>query len=213
MNIREYLKLYFIMGSNNCVSDPVLTLEQAIQGGITLFQFREKGEYSLQGEEKIQLARQLKSVCHKHSIPFIVNDDLDLAILLEADGIHIGQDDIPIEDVREKVGSKIIGLSCHNEQEAKAAIQKGADYIGVGPMFETNTKPDAECVTGPITISQMRSLNLDIPIVGIGGITPENAPSIIEAGADGIAIISAISKHPMPLEAARQLLEKIKISS
>lgn len=211
MNVKEHLQLYFIMGSNNCVLDPVQTLEQAILGGITFFQFREKGKNALQGEKKLQLARNLKELCSKHHIPFIVNDDLDLAILLEADGIHIGQDDLPIELVRKKIGNKIIGLSCHNVQEATEAIRMGADYIGVGPMFETMTKLDAEAVAGPKAIADMRSANLHIPIVGIGGITKENASSVMQAGADGIAVISSISRQTSPLLATRQLREKIKI--
>ncbi|KAA0547481.1 thiamine phosphate synthase [Bacillus sp. BGMRC 2118] len=209
MNIREYVKLYFIMGSTNCELSPVDTLEQAIQGGVTLFQYREKGEGSLNEAEKIQLALQLRAICKRSSIPFIVNDDLELALLLDADGIHIGQNDLPIEIVREKMGHKIIGLSCHNVQEAKAAIQKGTDYIGVGPMFETITKLDAERVCGPKTIHQIRSANLDIPIVGIGGITVENAHTVIEAGADGVAVISAISRQSLPLEAARRIRKSI----
>lgn len=210
MNVKEHLQLYFIMGSNNCVLDPVKTLEQAILGGITFFQFREKGKNALQGEAKLQLARKLKELCSKHHIPFIVNDDLDLAILLEADGIHIGQDDLPIELVREKIGNKIVGLSCHNVEEATEAIRMGADYIGVGPMFETMTKLDAEAVAGPTAIADMRSANLHLPIVGIGGITKENASSVMQAGADGIAVISSISKQNSPMLAARQLREKIK---
>jgi thiamine-phosphate pyrophosphorylase len=205
MNIRESLKLYFVMGSTNCNQPPVQTLEQAIQGGVTLFQFREKGIGSLQGEEKLQLARELKDVCNRNGVPFIVNDDLDLALLVDADGVHVGQEDVSIEVVKEKLGNKIVGVSCHNIEEARLAIENGANYIGVGPMYPTRTKIDTREVTGPSLISQMRVANISIPIVGIGGITAENALPVLQAGADGVAVISAISQHKSPKEAAEDL--------
>jgi thiamine-phosphate pyrophosphorylase len=206
MNSRELMRLYFVMGSTNCVQDPVQTLEQAIQGGVTLFQFREKGQGSLQGDARVGLARELKKVCVKYGVPFIVNDDLELAIDVDADGIHVGQEDVSIDIVREKIGNKMVGVSCHTIDEAKIAVNKGADYIGVGPMYPTQTKLDTRAVTGPNMISEMRLANITIPIVGIGGITVENARQVLRAGADGVAVISAISQQAKPKVAAAKLI-------
>ncbi|MFD1739076.1 thiamine phosphate synthase [Bacillus salitolerans] len=206
MNIREKLQLYFVMGSPNCPhQNPVEVLEKALLGGITLFQFREKGEHAFTGIAKLELAKTLLSVCHQYGVPFIVNDDIELAIEVNADGVHIGQDDEDIESVRNKLGQKIVGVSAHNLEEAKLAIQKGADYIGVGPMYTTKTKLDAREVQGPQIIKQMREANLTIPIVGIGGITKDNAKEVFYAGADGIAVISAIASDDFPEIAVKEL--------
>src|SRR5699024_5890610 len=131
---RDVLQLYFIMGSNNTNDHPVEVLKKAIEGGVTCFQFREKGPGAKTGTEKLTLGRQLRDVCRDHQIPFVVNDDVDLAIKLEADGIHIGQDDTSIEDVRKKVSREcFIGVSTSTIEESLDAEKRGADYVGVGP--------------------------------------------------------------------------------
>jgi thiamine-phosphate pyrophosphorylase len=205
MNISEKLKLYLIMGSNNCEHDPTYVLEQAILGGVTMFQFREKGGGSLQGEAKLELAKRLQSACKRYGVPFIINDDVELAISIEADGVHIGQEDESIETVKERIGQKLVGVSCHNLVEAKRAIKYGADYIGVGPMYPTKTKLDTRSVVGPELIRDFRKADVTIPIVGIGGINRHNSAPVFEAGADGIAVISAISKEADPKQAAELL--------
>lgn len=204
MNMSEALNLYFVMGSANCHLDPERTLSEAIEGGITLFQYREKGQGALEGEDRVYLGRKLKIICEKNKIPFIVNDDIELTLELDADGIHIGQDDHDPSYTRNKIGhDKWIGISTHSVQEAKKAVQDGADYIGVGPMFSTKTKEDAHDVVGPELISRMRAAGLrELPIVGIGGITLEGAKKVYEAGANGIAVISGISQAMSPKEAA-----------
>ncbi|OCA87105.1 thiamine phosphate synthase [Pseudobacillus wudalianchiensis] len=212
--LKELLQVYFIMGSPNCLKDPILTLEEAIAGGITFFQFREKGTGALKGEEKTKLASELQEICRDHSIPFIVNDDIELAIKLEADGVHIGQDDEALRVVREKMPGKIIGLSAHTMEEVKTAIREGADYVGIGPIFPTLTKTDTKPVQGTKLVEEIRSTSLSIPIVGIGGIHAGNAAKVIESGADGVSIITAISQAVSPKEVAAQLkkvvLEKSK---
>ena len=190
--LRQALKLYFIMGSGNCTKPPAHVLREAIAGGITMFQFREKGDGALTGDAKRALAEQLQHLCRKSGIPFIVNDDVDLALAIDADGVHIGQDDEPVEEVRKRIGDKILGVSVHNGEEAKEALEKGADYFGVGPIFPTETKKDAEPVQGVGIIKKLREKGFAIPIVGIGGINRENAAQVIAAGADGISVISAI---------------------
>ncbi|WP_203362110.1 thiamine phosphate synthase [Bacillus sp. REN10] len=203
--LRQQLKVYFIMGTANSKMPLLETLKEAIKGGITMFQFREKGDRALIGEEKLQLAKELQAICRQHNIPFIVNDDIDLAIQLNADGVHIGQDDEKVAVVRKKFPNKIIGVSAHTIEEVEAAIKDGADYLGIGPVFPTNTKADAKEVQGTKLIEEIRAKGLAIPIVGIGGITAENAAAVIRAGADGVSVITAISRHSSPAIAAQQL--------
>lgn len=207
--LRELLRVYLIIGSQNCLQDPEEVLRAAIRGGVTLFQFREKGKGCFKGEEKLHLARILQKVCRENHIPFIVNDDIDLAIEIDADGVHIGQDDEPADKVRKKIGNKILGVSAHNLEEAKTAIAEGADYLGLGPIYPTSTKEDAKAVQGLRFIKELRNSDIDIPIVGIGGITAENAAPVISAGADGVSVITAISHAQSPEESARKLYEAV----
>ncbi|MCM3569549.1 thiamine phosphate synthase [Neobacillus mesonae] len=204
-NLKEAVKVYFIMGSQNCLKPPAEVLEEAIKGGITFFQFREKGEGALTGQAKYQLAKELKHICQRHQIPFIVNDDLELALELNADGVHIGQEDEPVQKVREKIRGKILGVSVHTLEEAILAKQAGADYFGIGPVFPTATKKDAKPSQGTKLIETLRAEGFTIPIVGIGGITSENTAGVIKAGADGVSVISAISHAASPMEAAKAL--------
>lgn len=199
------LQVYFIMGSNNTKQDPASVLKQAIAGGITCFQFREKGMNAKVGEEKIKLGEQLRNICRDHDIPFIVNDDIQLAIELDADGVHVGQDDMSIIDIRKKVPDHyIIGLSTSNREEVKEAESLKVDYIGVGAIFTTDTKADAEEPMGLEGLEEIcRATTL--PIVGIGGINKQNANKVIETGADGVAVISAISEANDPQQAAKSL--------
>ncbi|MER3123963.1 thiamine phosphate synthase [Bacillus pumilus] len=203
--IKQQLSVYFIMGTANTSRQPLDVLKEAIQGGITMFQFREKGDGALQGEEKKLLARQLQVLCQEASVPFIVNDDVQLAMDLDADGVHVGQEDINARDVRRKIGNKILGVSTHNLDEVKQAMKDGADYVGMGPVYPTETKKDTRSVQGVSLITEVRRHGLLIPIVGIGGITYENAAPIIRSGADGISIISAISQSSEPKKAAEAL--------
>ncbi|MGM0874646.1 MAG: thiamine phosphate synthase [Bacillota bacterium] len=213
MKIAEALNLYFVMGSANCVNlDPEKTLYGALEGGITLFQFREKGINCLEGQECIYLGNTLRKLCKQYKVPFIVNDDIELALELRADGVHIGQDDSDPLLARKKLGKdKWLGISTHSVEEAKQAALDGADYIGVGPMFATRTKADAHAVVGPELISHIKASGLkELPIVGIGGITLENAALVYNAGANGVAVISAVgqSKSPKEAVAAFRLIKK-----
>ncbi|MEK4687805.1 thiamine phosphate synthase [Bacillus sp. FSL M8-0256] len=203
--IKQQLSIYFIMGTTNTTRQPLNVVKEAIQGGITMFQFREKGEKALQGDEKKQLARQIQALCQEANVPFIVNDDVQLAIDLDADGVHVGQEDTNAKDVRERIGNKILGVSTHNLDEVKQAMKDGADYVGMGPVYPTETKKDTRSVQGVSLITEVRRHGLQIPIVGIGGITYDNAAPVIQAGADGISIISAISQSADPKKAAEEL--------
>ncbi|WP_144493906.1 thiamine phosphate synthase [Bacillus sp. WP8] len=203
--IKQQLSVYFIMGTANSTRQPLDIVKEAIQGGITMFQFREKGENALQAEEKKQLARQIQALCQEANVPFIVNDDVQLAIDLDADGVHVGQEDANAQDVRQRIGNKILGVSTHNLDEVKQAMKDGADYVGMGPVYPTETKKDTRSVQGVSLITEVRRHGLQIPIVGIGGITYDKAAPVIQAGADGVSIISAISQSADPKKAAEKL--------
>ena len=206
----QHMQVYFVMGSTNCTNSPLEVLTEAIEGGITFFQYREKGIGAKVGEQKYELAKQLMEVCRANKVPFIVNDDIELALTLDADGVHVGQDDGDLAAIRKKIGqNKILGISTHNVEEALEAVKIGADYIGVGPMFFTSTKEDIEEVKGPSVISTIRQAGVTLPIVGIGGISIENAQEVLEAGANGVAVISAISKATSPTEAVIELKNRL----
>ncbi|MBA4541537.1 MULTISPECIES: thiamine phosphate synthase [Thermoactinomyces] len=213
--VKNSLSLYFIMGSQDCPhQDPVRVLEQAINGGITCFQYREKNS-GLHMHQTVLLGKKLRRLCREHGIPFLVNDRVDLALILEADGVHIGQEDLPASEVRKIIGpDRILGVSAETPAEAEQAMLDGADYIGVGPMYSTLSKKDAGEPIGPDAIQQIRrQIGSDFPIVGIGGITPERTPQVMEAGADGVAVISAISKSGEPSEAARRFRQYLSGST
>lgn len=189
---RSDLAVYFIMGTENCEEEPLNVLEDALQAGITMFQFREKGPRALKGEEYEEFAKACQRLCNHYHVPFIVNDDVELALKLQADGVHVGQKDMALVNIREQFKGKIIGVSVHNEGEMSKALLNGADYVGIGPIFETTSKRDAEPPTGVSIIKEMRNKYPKYPIVAIGGITTENSPEVLQAGADGVAVISAI---------------------
>lgn len=191
---REYLRKYFIMGSQDCVRPPSDILQEAIDGGITAFQFREKGPLALKGEAKRALGRSLRAICQEHNVPFFINDDIELIEPLQVDGIHVGQDDTPVNEVRKKYPHLHIGLSISNREELVSSPLDLIDYIGAGPVFPTSSKSDAKQTVGLAWITYLNDLHPDIPIVGIGGIDTQKAADVIDAGADGVAVISAITK-------------------
>ena len=141
---KELLKLYFICGTTTCQGkDLYSVVEEALKGGITLFQFREKGKGALEGKEKLELAIKLQNLCKKYNVPFIVNDDIELALEIAADGVHVGQDDLGVDEIRKLMPDKIIGLSIGNEEELKQSKVEYVDYVGVGHVFVTQSKDDA----------------------------------------------------------------------
>lgn len=208
--MKDLLSVYFIMGSNNTTGEPLTVIEQALKGGATLFQFREKGEDALKAGEQKAFARQVQALCKQFNVPFIINDDVELALELDADGVHIGQDDDKAADVRARIGDKILGVSAHTLEEVLKAEKDGADYIGAGPVYPTETKLDTKAVQGVSLIEEIRRQGIGIPVVGIGGITIENCVPVIEAGADGISVISAISKAADSKQAAKAFSEKVQ---
>lgn len=208
--LRQHLQLYLVMGTEQCRGQSSQTmLKQALQGGISCFQFREKGDQATQGKQRVELAAELLAICRSHQVPFIVNDDYRLALEIDADGVHIGQEDERPEIVRMAIGPKLLGISAHNPEESRLAVEQGADYIGVGPMYWTTTKSDIREVQGPAVLRAIRQRHPKLPIVGIGGIDRQGAPAVMQAGADGIAVISAITAAADAEAAARSLKEAL----
>lgn len=163
-------------------------VESALKGGATCVQLREK---NLDEELFLEEAIKIKSLCKKYGIPFLVNDNVDIAIKCEADGVHVGQEDTAISKVRKLVGDKmIIGVSVQNINEALESIKNGADYLGVGAMFSTSTKLDANVIPFENLKSICNAVN--IPVVAIGGIGKNNIMKLAGSGADGVALVSAI---------------------
>lgn len=211
-DLKERLKLYLVVGSVNCRQDAAEVVEEAIRGGVTMVQLREKGRNALAWDARAELGGRILAVCRRYGVPLIVNDDVDLALALDADGVHIGQEDEPADRVRERIGNKILGLSVHSLEEAKLGAELSADYFGVGPVFPTVSKEDARPVQGTATLRNIRRMHAAMPIVGIGGITAARAPEVIQAGADGIAVISAITQTPDPCLAAMELSRALTVS-
>lgn len=163
-------------------------IEQAILGGATMIQLREKDISTL---EFYNISLKVKAITSKYKVPLIINDRVDIALACDAEGVHVGQSDMPLEVVRRIIGKdKIIGVSTGSVEKAKLAEENGADYIGVGAIFPTGSKDDAVTI-GLEELQNIRN-NVSIPIVAIGGINENNCSKVISAGADGVAVISAI---------------------
>ena len=177
---------YFITDSGLSKQGIVKDVEDAIRGGATIVQYREKQKDT---GPMVEDARAIKKVCDGKAL-FLINDRIDVCQAVDAAGVHLGQTDMAYEDARRLLGDKIIGVTVHNLEEAKAAEAMGTDYVGVSPIFETKTKLDAGPAAGLGTLREIAQI-LAIPIVAIGGITPDNASSVMEAGATTLCAMSA----------------------
>jgi len=180
----------YLVTDHNCLKarDFLSCIEDALRGGVTLVQLREK---NVDGGIFLQRAIALKILCDKYNVPLLINDRIDVALACKASGVHLGQDDIPPSVARSILGpDAIIGVSAHSCEEALAAEKDGADYLGVGAVFPTNSKDDASEV-GLNMLKEIRKIS-KLPIVGIGGINAQNYAQVLEAGAQGAAIISGI---------------------
>lgn len=179
-------------------------VEAALQGGITMLQIREK---HITNDEFLREAIEIKQLCTKHRVPLIINDNIEVAIKCHADGVHIGQHDCPAAAARAAIGpDKILGVSAQTVTQAVAAEQAGADYLGVGAIFTTATKQDADAVSIGTLSEICRSVK--IPVIAIGGINVENAPRLLNTGICGAAFVSAIFAAN-DITAACQKLDKI----
>jgi thiamine-phosphate pyrophosphorylase len=180
---------------------------QVIRGGARIVQLRDK---VLPKKELLPIAIELKELCAGHNVLFIINDHLDIALASDADGLHLGQDDLPIKVARRLLPiDKVLGCSTNTLEQALTAEAEGADYVGVGSIYPTSSKETA-IVIGPERLRQVRQA-VSLPIVAIGGINKDNAAEAISAGADSIAVISAILGAESPEEAARQIAAGIEV--
>jgi thiamine-phosphate pyrophosphorylase len=176
--------------------------ERVIAGGADTIQFRQKQGATM---EMIRIAGQMQALCQRAGVTFMVNDRVDVAIASQADGVHLGQDDFPIPLARKLLGEgAIIGGSAGNMEEARKCLLEGADYIGFGPVYPTTSKEDAGPAGGLGLLKQVVK-SIPLPVIAIGGITTDNLPLIMQAGAYGIAVISAVCCQEDPGEAARSL--------
>jgi thiamine-phosphate pyrophosphorylase len=174
----------------------------AVNGGATVVQLREKHAST---REFLNEALAVKQFCDDHKVTFIINDRIDIALAVDADGVHVGQDDMPIEYARRILGeNKIIGVSAFDQKEAVEAEKTGADYVGVSPIFTTPTKPELDKGVGLKGLARIRQA-VKIPLVAIGGLGPSNAYDVTMAGADGIAVVSAIVSADDPKAAAHAI--------
>lgn len=213
MHNRVDYRLYLVT-DRNCLQQQTLeqAVEQAILGGVTLVQLREK---AIASKEFYERALRIKAICHHYNVPLLINDRVDIALAVEADGVHIGQSDLPCRVVRQILGKdKIIGVSARTAQQAIQAQADGADYLGVGAMFATSTKQDAQTVT-IASLTQIRQA-VTLPIVAIGGINHTTLPALQQAlqaadtSIDGVAVVSAILGQKDVKLASQQLKEVIK---
>ncbi len=199
----EKMAVYFITDSRFGRHEELA--EKALKGGVRTIQLREK---SMPAKEIYEIARKLRRLTNDYDALLIINDRLDIAMAVDADGVHVGQSDLPAEAIR-RYFNGIVGVSAHTVEEAlKAEIH--ADYLGVGPVFKTTTKEDAK---EPIGLEGLRQIVqcVKTPVVGIGGINLENAPQVLECGVAGLAVVSAIAAKNVEV-AARELVELVQNS-
>ena len=196
------LSLYLVTDKSDDVEKFLNTIEEAIKGGVTVVQIREKTADTL---DFYNLALKVKEITTKYDVPLIINDRVDIAMAVDADGVHVGQSDMPCDVTRRLIGEdKILGVSAATVQEAKKAQENGADYIGTGAVFPTQTKDDADSVTKEELEEIVKSI--DIPVVAIGGITLDNASELADTGIKGLSVVSAIMSSDNPKKSSEELL-------
>lgn len=181
-------------------------VKEALEGGISFLQLREK---RLSEEDFLKEAVEIKKLADQYKVPFVINDNIEIARKVDADGVHVGQDDMPVEEVRKLLGeNKIIGVSAHNVEEAMKAEKNGADYLGVGAVCATSTKSEATVVT----MEEMSKIcqSVSIPVVAIGGINKDTIMKLEGTGVDGVAVVSGIFGAKNIKEATKELLEITK---
>lgn len=200
------LSITLITDRNLCKQPLLKAIESALKGGVKTVQLREKG---LATHELYSLACELRKITSEFKANFIVNDRVDIALAVEADGVHLGWQSLPFGIVRKLLGfEKLIGVSTHNRQEALQAQEYGADYITFGPIFDTPSKTGLLKPTGVEEIQRLKK-EIHIPIVALGGINEKNVEVVLDGGADGIAVISSIMHAENPESTARFLCNKI----
>ncbi len=203
------LSLYLVLDPDLCggPAEMVRTARLAAENGATVVQLRAPGWKKRQW---LEVARELKAVLAPFGVPLIINDHVDVALAIDADGVHVGQDDLSPGETRRLIGpDKILGLSVANAAELAAVPEEGVDYLGIGPVYPTGTKPDAATATGVLLFGELVAATR-LPVVAIGGINGGNCAPLFAAGAQGVAVVSAICGQADPAEATAKLFGKIK---
>ena len=198
------IDLYFINDSSLSKKSNTDDIRAAIRAGAKIVQYREKQKTT---KDMVEEAGKIKNICQDTLL--LINDRIDICLAVDADGVHLGQGDMPYEMARKILGGRIIGITAHNIEEAIEAEKKGADYIGLSPIFETKTKPDAGKPSG-IRLIEDEKKKVGIPMVVIGGLNKGNIASVINAGADSCAVISAIITKDDVEKEAKCFIETIK---
>ena len=204
------LSLYLVLDPDLCRSHSMVeTTMAAIAGGATLIQLRDKKAGT---EELIRVGQELMQAMEGTNVPLIVNDDIDAAIAIGAHGVHVGQDDLPSQVARDRLGpDKIIGLSIESEEVAQKVDHTIVDYVGIGPIFATPTKPDHKPAIGFDGLEKLVRM-VGLPSVAIGGLKGEHVLPVLESGADGLAVVSAICGQPDPEQATADIAKKLKLA-
>ncbi|WP_200530741.1 thiamine phosphate synthase [Halorubrum sp. LN27] len=208
MNPTEWRAYLVTQASRSAGRETEAIVEAALDGGVDAVQLREKGRSA---RERYELGRRLRELTADAGVPLIVNDRVDLAAAVDADGVHLGQSDLPAAVARERLGDEaIVGVSASTVPEARAAADAGADYLGVGAVYATDTKdvPAETNGVGPERVAAIAEA-VDLPVVGIGGIDAGNAGAVAAAGAAGVAVVSAITAADDPRAATAELREVV----
>ncbi len=211
MNRKSFdLGVYLVTDRRACRGRDLLdVVGQAVAGGVSMVQLREKAAVT---REFVELARALVGLLRPRGVPLVINDRVDVALAVDADGVHVGQDDMHPADVRALLGpEKILGLSVTGEDEARGARGLPVDYLGAGPIYATATKKDAGAPQGVAGLAAMLAL-ARVPVVAIGGITAERAPEVMAGGADGVAVVSAVCSASDVRGAAAALRRMVDVS-
>lgn len=197
-------ELYLVTDESTQVEALLNIVEDAVKGGVTMVQLREKNST---GKDFYDKAKKLKAVLDRYDVPLFINDRIDIALAVDASGVHIGQKDLPLLVVKEMLPlSMIVGISVSTVEQAKEAEKNGADYIGVGAVFPTETKKDARVLPAGRLSAIIEAVN--IPAFAIGGIKPENIHTLKKQGLAGVSVVSAIMGAEQPERAASELVEK-----
>lgn len=204
---RDSLKLYAVTDRSWLNGDTLAhQVSMAIEGGVTMVQLREK---EMEYDDFLKEAKEIKEICHKNNVVFLINDNVELAKEVDADGVHVGQSDLEAGNVRAILGKdKIVGVTAKTVEQAKAAEAAGADYLGSGAVFGTTTKKDAK----PMSMELLKSITeaVDIPVVAIGGIDSSNAAGLADTGIAGIAVVSGIFAKKDIKAASKELLNIVE---
>jgi thiamine-phosphate pyrophosphorylase len=206
---RDCLRLYLVTDRDLAGGRPLAeVVGRALRGGVTAVQLREK---TLGARRFLEEVHELQAVLAGTGVPLFVNDRVDVALAARADGVHVGQDDLPAAEARRLVGSAmLLGVSVATADEARRALADGADYVSVSPVFLTPTKPDADLAVGLEGVARVRRAAGDAPVLAIGGIDVGNARAVVAAGSDGVAVVSAVMSARDPEAAAADLRREVE---